>query len=503
MSRRHNQGVLKTSPLHPKVYEINTRVWLRRFKPSGHPVTLNDVPQQVWQDLSDKGMHFVWLMGIWKTHPETVRKYCFSEDLVKAYTHAMPDWQREDIIGSPYAIDDYIVNPDFGGEDSLNRLRKKLHRHGIRLMLDFVPNHFSALSNLIDQHPGIFLEGNQAIAREDPQTFYKPDKTDRIFAHGRDPYFPAWTDTIQVNYMCRDARDFMTKKLLHIAGMCDAVRCDMSMLVLNDIFRNTWGGVLSQMRTDLMENEFWPQAISTVKTHFPDFTFVAEAYWGKEWALQEMGFDFSYDKVLTDLIRKGKADEIRIHLADSASRQPHAVHFLENHDEERAMSALGKDKSFAGAVLTSTLPGMRLYYDGQFEGRFVRLPLQLGREPVEPVLKDVLSFYEHLLSIVKESVFMNGAWKLLEPEPQHADDRTYNNVLAWAWHHENNRRLVVSNFSDITSRCRVRLEVTHDVHQVEFCDLVQDKIFTIPKAEIESTGMRIELQPYQNYIFRF
>ena len=99
---------------------------------------------------------------------------------------------------------------------------------------------------------------------------------DRLVAHGRDPYFPGWPDTLQLDYSNPATQDAMIGELRKIAGQCDGVRCDMAMLVLPDVFERTWGR---------RAPPFWSNAIERVRQHVPGFHFMAEVYWDLEWTM--------------------------------------------------------------------------------------------------------------------------------------------------------------------------------------------------------------------------
>ena len=118
---------------NPNLYEINTRVWIKQF---GKDTKLHSVPSSVWQELADKGMDFVWLMGIWKTNESVIDKYCFEEGLIEDYSRALSDWKRDDVIGSPYSIDRYEPNPILIDPGNLQKLRDMLHSFGLKLILD-------------------------------------------------------------------------------------------------------------------------------------------------------------------------------------------------------------------------------------------------------------------------------------------------------------------------------------------------------------------------------
>src|SRR5207248_10753775 len=104
-------------------------------------------------------------------------------------------------------------------------------------------------------------------------------------AHGRDPYFPGWPDTLQLNYRHGGLREAMVGELLTIARLCDGIRCDMAMLLLPDVFARTWGDdALPRDGTGPVDVPFWPEAIRRVKKAHPGFLFMAEVYWDLEWA---------------------------------------------------------------------------------------------------------------------------------------------------------------------------------------------------------------------------
>ncbi|MCX6151147.1 MAG: alpha-amylase family glycosyl hydrolase [Ignavibacteriales bacterium] len=488
---------------HPKLYEINTRVWINKFSLDKKKISLTEIPDQVWKDLADKGINIVWLMGIWKTNPALTQKYCLEDFLIRNYEKALKDWKLEDVIGSPFAIDEYIVNPDLGDFEILGNLREKLNSFEIKLFLDFIPNHFSAGSNLIKNNPEIFLPADEEMYSKDKYTFFKPEGASQIFAHGRDPFFPAWQDTIQVNYISPEAVAFMIDTLYKIAKYCDGVRCDMAMLALSNVFFNTWRGVLNKLGFSKPDREFWQLAIKRVKEHFPDFIFMAETYWDLEWDLQQLGFDYTYDKKLTDRLNWGNVRDIRNHLMAELDYQNKLVRFIENHDEERAEILFGRNRSKAAAVVMSTIPGIRFYYDGQFEGKKIKLPVQLGREPNEKVNQSVQDFYFKLLRITKEEVFHLGIWKLLTALPAWEHNNTFSNMLAWNWNYKNENRLIVVNYSDQKSQCRLKLDVGDYDENFEIIDLLNDYVYLRSSEEVYHTGLYVELQAFQSHIFAY
>lgn len=488
---------------NPSLYEINTRVWLRRFDPHKKEFTLADIPSGYWNKFAEDRFDYLWLMGLWKTSKSVIKKYCFEEDLVKNYKHALKDWSPEDVIGSPFAVAEYNVDPLIGNKRTLLELKSLLNKKGIRLILDFVPNHFSAQNELLLTNSGIFLSVDKKYYEEDPHTFYRPFEEKEIyFAHGRDPFFPAWQDTVQVNFFSREAREYLTNTLLGLVKICDGVRCDMAMLALNNVFQNTWGGVLSNNGFEKPFDEFWKTAIDTVKKERADFIFIAEAYWDLEWDLQQLGFDYTYDKRLTDRLKFSTPESINEHLGAEIEYQKKSLRFIENHDEERAI-LIGKERSKAAAVVISTIPGLRFYNDGQFDGKKIKLPVQLGREPEETVVAGMPEFYKTLLKITSQEIFKKGKWELLKPEISWENNFTFKNMLAWKWNLNNEWRVVVINYSDSVSTCRLKLDVRGFPEEFVLQDLLNDKSYTRSAEEIYHSGLYVELKPFQAHIFAF
>ncbi len=489
---------------YQSIYEINTRVWIRQFDTENNKATLKDIPLRIWDELAEKGINYIWLMGIWKNCPSTIQKYCFEENLVWEYKKALKDFDDEDVIGSPYSICEYEINPVLGSTEELKWLRMELKKRDLKLILDFVPNHFSADTNLIETHPEIFLQTDEENYVADKHTYYKPENGNgKAFAHARDPFFPAWQDTIQLNYFSEKTREFMISQLVKITNYCDGVRCDMAMLVLNNVFRNTWGGILNKLGYDKPEDEFWKLAISIIKDVEPNFLFIAEAYWDLEWELQQLGFDYTYDKKLTDRLKAGYVMEIRDHLLAKDDFQNRSLRFIENHDEDRAVAAFGKERSKAAAVIISTLRGMRFYHNGQFEGKKIKVPVQLGRPPHEKTQEDMVHFYNRLLDITKSSIFRVGTWSLLKTYPVAQNDESFKNILAWEWKLKDERRLITVNYEDCSSRCRIILDLRGYPERITLKDLLTGAEYVRSSDEVYLSGLFIELKNFQSHIFAY
>ncbi len=486
------------------IYEINTRVWLKRFSNGNGRARLKDVPKDYWLKLKELGIDLVWLMGIWKTNEESIEVYCFDENLVNEYSKTLKDFKREDVIGSPYSIDSYEINPQLGTEQDLLELKEYLNSLNIKLILDFIPNHFSVYSKYVKENPGFFLTVNEDFYNRDSHTYFRSVFDNKIFlAHGRDPFFPAWQDTVQLNHFSDETRKFMINNLVKISKFCDGVRCDMAMLVLNNVFDNTWSGVLTNWNYSKPQEEFWQQAIPEIRKINEDFIFIAETYWDLEWELQKLGFDFTYDKKLFDRLNAGNVYEIKGHLTAENDYQNKSVRFIENHDEQRVIKLFEIEKAKAAAVIISTITGLTFYHDGQFEGKKIKMPVQLGREPKEKVNQLMVDFYHHLLTITNSDIFKKGDWQMLESLPASDNNLKYNNILAWVFNYEGKNRLVAVNYSKEVSQCKIKLNLSNYPEKFKLKDLLNFKKYYRKTDDVKKDGLFIELGPYKSHIFSY
>ena len=386
------------------LYQINTRVSLRDLSQKlGRPATLDDFPDAELDRLADMGFDWLWFLGVWQTGAAARKISRDNPEWLAEFRQVLPDLQPDDITGSTFAITSYITHSDFGGDAALERLRRRINQRGMRLVLDFVPNHTAPDHPWVKQHPEFYVPGNEDKLQREPQNYVRLDG--RVLAYGRDPYFPGWPDTIQLNYAEPGLQEAMRRELQSVAARCDGVRCDMAMLILPDVFKRTWG---------LEMQPFWPRTLGSIHSRRPDFLFMAEVYWDLEWTLQQQGFDFTYDKRLYDRLRDQHARPVREHFFADRDFQEKSARFLENHDEPRAAATFPPGVHRAAAILTFLCPGLRFFHDGQFEGRTKKISPHLGRRPAEAVDTALRDFYSRLTNCVHLDETREGEWRLLE-----------------------------------------------------------------------------------------
>ena len=485
-------------PPRPTVYEINTAVWLQRLgRVRGRPLQLGEVGPEEWDALAGLPVDAVWLMGVWERSPSGLAIALSNPDVQAGNRAALPDLRPEDVIGSPYCVRDYVVDQRFGGPSGLAAAREALAARGLGLVLDYVPNHVAPDHPWLTERPHAFITGTEDDLAREPNAFLQTPGG--IVANGRDPYFPPWPDVVQLNAFSPDLRDAVAETLSAIAGQCDGVRCDMAMLMTNEVFARTWG----ERAGPTPDADYWPTLIARVRTGHPDLVFIAEAYWDMEWALQQQGFDFCYDKRLYDRLAHESAASVRGHLQADHGYQERLIRFIENHDEPRAAATFGTDQARAAAVVFSTLEGARLFHDGQLEGLRTHIPVFLDRGPDEPVDPALREFYGRLLRALADSGLRTGEWSLCDTTGW-PDNASHEQLLSWCWRADDARRLVVVNYADAPAQARVRLpwdDLANRMWSVQ--DTLGGDSFDRDGNELVADGLYVGLDPWQSYLFAF
>jgi glycosidase len=457
---------------------------------------LSSVPAAEWDALAAYGFDAIWLMGVWERSPAGIVIANRKQNLLDDFKRALPDYRQQDNVGSPYCVRRYVVDEHLGGTKGLAVARRELAKRKIRLILDFVPNHVAPDHPWVTEHPEYLIQGNAEDADKDPVSFTKVGG--RVFACGRDPYFPAWQDVLQLNAFQPGLRQAVNETVSLIASQCDGIRCDMAMLLLNAIFERTWGGRVGQPPA----TEYWRNLIPAVKGKYPEFLFIAEAYWDLEWELQQQGFDFCYDKRLYDRLEHDNAESVRLHLCADFAYQAKLLRFIENHDEPRAAATFSSAKARAAALVTSTLPGARLFHEGQFEGRKIRLPVFLARRSDEPVDQSLQGFYKKLLAAIDAPIFREGQWALCKCAGW-PDNPSYQNLVAWSWSNSNDRYLTVVNLSQSAAQGHVEApweDLGGKTWRLK--DPLAGETYDRHGDEMRAPGLYVDLKPWKYHFFR-
>ncbi len=490
---------LKQSDMkNPLILEINTWVWLSELTLKyDQAITLYNLPSGEWDCIRNQGFDHIWLMGVWKRSPAGLQIAMQHPDIIDACQHALPGFTATDMVGSPYCIQDYSVDEMLGGLEGILKARDEIHARGMKLLLDFVPNHVAPDHPWTESHARYFIQGTEEDLYNSPGDYLRTDGA--ILARARDPFYPPWPDVVQVNAFSQGLRDAYKKVLSDMTVVCDGIRCDMAMLVTNRIFGKTWGE-----RAGLTpDTEFWVEVIGDIKMTHPGFIFIAEVYWDMEWELQQQGFDFCYDKRLYDRLLQGSVESIRQHIAADLSYQDRLLRFIENHDEPRISSLLEPARHRAAAVMVSTLPGARLFHHGQFEGRTVRIPVFLSRSAQEPVDFQLKDFYDRVLELTSRSLFREGEWNLCQVRGW-PDNDTCRNLLSWSWSLPGHRALIIINYSRDASQGVVIWPWREEPEtSLLLKDVLHDASYERSGGDLTDNGLFVDLGPWNFHFLIF
>jgi hypothetical protein len=519
---------------YPRIYQINTWVWLTTLSQIyRRKITLHNVPDAEIDKLASYHVDAVWLMGVWFRGPSTRAS---ALNYLHEYVGALPDVTENDIAGSAYAIGAYSVDEGVGGRDGLLHFRQQLNARGLKLVLDFVPNHTGLDHRWLQDHPEYYINGTKTwykkargefflVQKELPESDMitvaleaaaatktdeavlkpEPEKEIHVIAHGRDPYFPGWIDTAQLNAFNPGYRQAAIDTLNDIAELADGVRCDMAMLMMNEIFARTWGWLGFNHPP---HEDFWTTIIPKVKAQHPHFLFIAETYWNMEYALLQQGFDYTYDKTMYDRLLEGDTNAIYKHLNADFNFLRRQIRFIENHDEKRANDMFGLERSRAAAVLICTTPGATLLHDGQFTGRIIKLPVHITRQPHEREYTHLQRFYMRLLQEADHDIYQHGEWKLFNTWSACEGCVGEFNFIAYGWRREGDIRLIVLNFSGQWSQAKVDLWQWGDMFRNRNWRMTNVLHSTPTYRDIEGTpavedGLLIDMEPYQAVIYHF
>ncbi|MDF3821305.1 alpha-amylase family glycosyl hydrolase [Leptospira sp. 96542] len=329
----------------------------------------------------------IWCMGIWKNSKKSGEIARTERSLMPEFLLANPNLLPSDVYGSPYSIFDYEPDPLVSDLEGLRSTYDLLCAKQKKLILDFVPNHMAIDSILIEKYPELFLKANDTILNQNK--FQHPNGF--IYAHGRDPFFNGWTDTIQWDFSNPNVETLHIEILKKISTYCDGVRCDMAMLPLLNVFKKTFNRA---------SNYHWDKVIGEVKKYKPDFKFYAEVYWGLENELINLGFDGTYNKNFYDNLEKREYDLVFSEFHSETKSLEKKIFFIENHDEKRAFTQFGENLKNYFALICF-LPGIHLFHQGQEFGFKTKIPVQLIRTKKEENNESVHSFYQRVFLILK------------------------------------------------------------------------------------------------------
>ncbi len=309
--------------------------------------TFNDIDDTALGAIKDLGFTHIWLTGILEHASESTGTH---PDITKGRA------------GSPYAITDYLaLDPDLGTMSDFERLVVRVHLKGMKVIMDFVPNHVARQCRSFDACNFYYCEGLPFVSpRRVAEHPYEecPAKATGNNVFAPNPGLNDWYDTVKLNY---DERDTWQKMLSILKYWCakqvDGFRVDMAEMVPVAFWRWLIAG---------LRKEFNPMMIAEI---------YQPALYGQ---FLDAGFDYLYDKVglyntLESILCQGyEAKELSHVWTDLGDNVARMLRFMENHDEKRLASPQFVGDSFAAlpAVSLSALmnTGPFMVYNGQESG---------------------------------------------------------------------------------------------------------------------------------------
>jgi len=482
---------------YPILYQKNTRFWLAELSTAlGREATLFDLPDEQLHQLAKMGFDWLYLYCMWDTS-DIVAEMARSQPGLRAEAKALlGEASANTLCASCFAISGYAVPEKWGGQAALKQLHKRLKQHGLRLMLDFIPNHTGIGHPWARMHPDYYIHDTPENHKLNPAAGIEiqTEMGSQILLHGRDPYFPPWSDTLQLNYGNPDLQEAMTGELLGLSDVCEGVRCDMAMLLIPQVFQRTWG---------VQCEPFWPKVISTVKERHPGFTFLAESYWDLEHELIWQGFDFAYDKKLYDDLVKRQARAIHDQIKTKGRSITQMAHFLENHDEPRAASVFPLEVHQAAAWITFLMPGLRFIHAGQEQGNLFKIPVQFCKPPFEVENAQLVEFYTRLLVRLREITWKPDSWQLCPTSPAWEGNPTWQDFIVFCWLDETNERwLAAIHYASGAGQCYAQIP-TSWLRQTEylFQDRLNGTIYPRNGLEMLSKGLFLDLADWGCHLF--
>jgi len=464
----------------------STYVWLAQLsrKYGRHIGRLDEIPDQDLQELADRGINSLWLIGVWERSraSRTIKQLCGNRDAV----------------ASAYSLFDYTIAEDLGGEQAYIHLRDRAYHHGVRLASDMVPNHMGIDSPWVIEHPDWFIsrqdlpypsysfegpdlshDGRAEIKIEDHYfsqsdaavVFRRRDRASgetRYIYHGNDGTSFPWNDTAQLDYLNPAVREQVIQTILHVARLFPVIRFDAAMTLAKRHFHRLWfpgpgssGAIPSRAEYGMsqadfdrcMPHEFWREVVDRVAAEVPGTLLLAEAFWLMEgYFVRTLGMHRVYNSAFMNMMRDEENAKYRSVIKNTLEFDPDImkryVNFMSNPDERTAVDQFGTgDKCFGVAVMMSTLPGLPMFGHGQIEGFTEKYGMEYRwpRYEENPDQRLVDRHQREVAPLLKRRWLFAESSNFLLYDFFHAGGSVDENVFAYSNRNGDERALVVYN----------------------------------------------------------
>ncbi|KAG9395591.1 Alpha amylase, catalytic domain [Carpediemonas membranifera] len=493
----------------PHIFELSARPWLYQLGLKYHKhMMLEDVPDSEIKYYADRGITHIYLLGVWSIGAYGLNHDRTDAGLLADYKNILPDFTTADIIGSPFAVTKYTINPQIGTTSDLKNFRDRLNSFGMKLILDFVPNHSAIDAPTATSNIDLYVHNTPSQSAP----FDRSIMTENGVYYGKDKYGYVWTDTAQFNYFNADTVKARTADLFAVAALADGIRCDMAMLAVNEIFSGIWGSTVSTRGYTQPSTEFWQTAIAAIKSRYPDTIFMAEQYWGMGDKLLSLGFDYVYDKEgLYDTLSGLSGGDESSYIWDiknyvkntlASGFLDHGAHFIANHDQDRAVYHWGVDwRADLAGMVTFTVPGLRFHWMGQWEGHRNKLDIHLRRQKTEAADEVCVSFYDMLLPILRDHKVFHA--KDARIEYVEGSDNDAWKILALRMEHGSEGVLVAINLSKESASASIPLPHVSGAGNVTVKELVSGTAYSRDADTLRNQGLFVEVSSNYLQVFTY
>ncbi len=385
----------------------NIYVWLDQLsgKYQREIRRLDHIPDEELEELARRHFNGLWLIGLWERSSASQR--------IKHLTG------NKEAAASAYALYDYTIAEDLGGEEAFQNLNSRARHYGIRLASDMVPNHTGVFSKWVIDHPGYFIQtdtppfpgytfsgenlsGHPGAEIRIEDGYYDKSDAAVVFQrvdkatgqvsylyHGNDGTMMPWNDTAQLDMLKAEVREAVMQKIMEVASRFSIIRFDAAMTLAKKHFSRLWyprpgsGGDIPSRAAHAMSKEafdalfpveFWREVVDRINRELPETLLLAEAFWFMEgYFVRTLGMHRVYNSAFMHMLMNEENDKYRDLITNTLEFEPEIlkryVNFMSNPDEETAIQQFGTgDKYFGVCVLMNTLPGLPMFAHGQIEG---------------------------------------------------------------------------------------------------------------------------------------
>ena len=486
----------------------STYVWLEQLaRAHGRPIrTLADVPDEELDRLAGLGITGLWLIGLWER------------------SRASAEIKRRrgdpDAVASAYAIDDYRIADDLGGEAAFEALKGRAWARGIRMAADMVPNHMGIDSRWVVEHPERFtsvpvppfpsysftgpdlspdprveitIEDHYWDASDAAVVFRRRDRASgetRFIYHGNDGTSFPWNDTAQLDYLRREVREAVIRTILAVARRAPILRFDAAMVLAKRHIRRLWfpepgaGGAIPSRAEHAMSaaaferampHEFWREVVDRVASAAPGTLLLAEAFWLLEgYFVRTLGMHRVYNSAFMHMLRDEDNAGYRRVMRDTLEFDPGVlqrfVNFLTNPDERPAAEQFGTgDKAFSAMTLLATLPGLPMLGHGQVEGFRERYGMEFRRARWdEPVDRAHAEHVERMIvPLLRRRADFSGVERFLLYDATAANGEVVEDVYAYSNGGGDRRSLVLVHHRQATVEVRIDRSVPYSRRELD------------------------------------